>query len=532
MQHNEKHIKKKIYADCRMAMQIPLSFHIFGECFPHLVIVYTASVLGTFANAVFNHDLSYALSNIWTLLLCIALTVFVLPMLSLVGNILMLKYALLHDRMVFGRFLDKEYSKVLELDAGEMQYRLENDPCSLRIYWVDIICKLVMIPITFTYLLYKAAQISWLLTLIMLGASVIKLAVPMAVQKIQAKYDAEIREYNTILRAYETEITCKPYIVKLFGLKKPFIKRFDKIYQENFKNTESKDIACKTFTEHTSLFLDTFCTLIILLFGAVLAAKGSITPGAVAAMVGYLNVTYSLLNDTGEIIKGFPIMKNIASRMVIFYSDKEELSGESVENPSELSVKGLVFSYDEKEVFSNVSFAVQKGDKVAICGKNGSGKSTLLKVFCGLLKDYKGSLILNGKALSGYAIGEWRKQIAYAQQDPYLFSGSVKDNIRFGNLAASNKRIEELLEILNICYLSEKQISMKAELSGGEKQKISIARALLKDTPILILDEPTNHLDEQSLSWLRSFIKRTNKTVLFVSHQDKLSDLATVKVTM
>lgn len=73
---------------------------------------------------------------------------------------------------------------------------------------------------------------------------------------------------------------------------------------------------------------------------------------------------------------------------------------------------------------------------------------------------------------------------------------------------------------------------MKAELSGSEKQKISIARALLKDIPILILDEPSNHLDEQSLIWLRNFIKRTNKTVLFVSHQDKLSDFATVKVTM
>lgn len=532
MQHNEKQLKKKIYADCHKAMQIPILFHIFGQCVPQLLTVYTASVLGNFANAVFNHDLSYALSNMWILLLCIGLTVFVLPIISLVGNVFMLKYALLHDRMVFSRFFDKEYSKILELDAGEMQYRLEDDPCSFRIYWVNIICNLVMVPVTFAYLLYNAVQISLLLTLIMLGVSIIKLTVPMAVQKIQAKYDAEIREYNTILRAYETEITSKPYIVKLFGLKKSFIKRFDQIYQQNFKNTEAKDIACKIFAEHASLFLDTFCTIIILLAGAILVAKGSITPGSVAAMVGYLNVTYSLLNNVGETIKELPIMRNIVNRMIIFYSDKEDLSGEKVEISSEISVKGLSFSYDEKEVFSNLSFAIQKGDRVAICGKNGSGKSTLVKVLCGLLKDYKGSLILNGKALSGYAMDEWRKQIAYAEQDPYLFSGSGKDNIRLGNLTASNEQVEELLDVLNIGYLSEKQISMKAELSGGEKQKISIARALLKDTPILILDEPTNHLDEKSLIWLQSFIKKTNKTVLFISHQDKLSDLANVKVTM
>lgn len=532
MQHNEKQLKKKIYADCHKAMQIPILFNIFGMCLPQLLTVYTANVLGKFADAVFKYNISYAVSNIWILLLCIGLAVFVIPIISLFGDIFMLKYALVHDRMVFGRFFDKEYSKILELDAGETQYRLEDDPNSLRICWVNIICRLVMIPVTFAYLLYNALQISLMFTLIMLGVSVIKLTVPMAVHKIQAKYDAETREYNTILRAYETDITGKPYIVKLFGLKKSFIKRFDKIYQENFKKTESKDIACKTFAEHASLFLDTFCTLAILLVGAVFVAKGSITPGAVAAMVGYLNVIYSILNDVGQNIKDFPVMKNIANRMIIFYSDKEELSGGKVENPSVISAKELSFSYDEKEVFSNISFAIQKGDKVAICGKNGSGKSTLVKILCGLLKNYKGSLMLNGKVFSGYAMDEWRKQIAYAEQDPYLFSGSVKENIQLGNLTGSNERVEELLDALNISYLSEKQISMKTELSGGEKQKISIARALLKDTPILILDEPSNHLDEQSLIWLRNFIKRTNKTVLFVSHQDKLSDLATVKVTI
>ena len=120
-----------------------------------------------------------------------------------------------------------------------------------------------------------------------------------------------------------------------------------------------------------------------------------------------------------------------------------------------------------------------------------------------------------------------RRQFAYAQQDPYLFEGTVRENIHLGNLQASDKEVEDVMERLGILALADRQITLgQKELSGGEKQKISIARAVLKNADILLLDEPDNNLDSQTLEWLKNFIRQSNKTIIYVSHDEMLSKAA------
>jgi len=233
--------------------------------------------------------------------------------------------------------------------------------------------------------------------------------------------------------------------------------------------------------ENISSFMDTFSVLVILLIGALMVANNDIGAGSVAAMVGYFGVFYSLLADFGFIIKKIPILKNLSNRMEVLYSDTEDLSGIEIKNYSDLSANDLCFDYDGIDVFSNLNFNIKENDKTLICGANGSGKSTLIKIICGLLKGYKGSLKINGREFRDISIKSWRCQFAYAAQDPYLFAGTVKENIHLGNLAASDSEVCKVMHKVGISYLADKEISMdNNDLSEGEKQKISIARALLK----------------------------------------------------
>ena len=122
--------------------------------------------------------------------------------------------------------------------------------------------------------------------------------------------------------------------------------------------------------------------------------------------------------------------------------------------------------------------------------------------------------------------------IAYIEQDPYLFPIPFRDNIQIGNLNASENEFNEVVKKLQIGYLVNRVNCASDQLSGGEKQKISIARALLKKAPIIIMDEPTNNLDKDSKKWLIEFIKQSCETIIFVSHDSDLLSLANITITL
>ena len=114
-----------------------------------------------------------------------------------------------------------------------------------------------------------------------------------------------------------------------------------------------------------------------------------------------------------------------------------------------------------------------------------------------------------------------------------MFSGTIRENIRLGNLNATDAELDKVIKDVGLEYLAERQfLSEDNKLSGGEKQKISIARALLKNTPILIMDEPSNNLDTDTIGWLNSFILNSSKTVIFVSHDDSVLKCADFSVKL
>lgn len=520
-------IKNKIYADALKSMRLPILLHTAASCTEGILTVFTATILGRFADSVFRLDFSLGIRNAISLGLALFAMVAFLPAVVLVANMFMLKYSLVHDRMILGRFLDKKYDSILRYELGDIQNRLDWDPTNLRCYLVNYFEKALMIPVTFGFLLYNALKLSPVYTLIVFVLSMLKLLVPLAVRKLEGKYDKENRDYASRRRSLEAEITQRPCMLTLYGLGEAFVAKASELYRAYFDRTEAKSIRLSSAAEAVSSFTGTFFTLAILLSGSLLTAEGLITPGTVAAMYGYSAVFHTLLENMGFLIRNTPILKNTAERLVMFYEDAERNNGEKVDGITNICCENLTYAYGEKQALPRITFSVRRGEKTALCGPNGSGKSTLMKTMLGLLTGYGGSLRIDGRELSELNPAQYRSHIAYAPQEPYLFEGTVLENIRIGNPDMPDSALFALLDKMGIASLAGRQVAADGSgLSGGEKQKISIARASVRETDFLFLDEPGNNLDKATLDWLCGFLRESSKTIVFISHDEQLTACA------
>lgn len=543
---DSRKLMRRIICDCEKVMRVVVLFYILQSVLNEYISIYTASVLGSLANAVLKMDISFAMQQFWKVIGCVFLSVVLLPVLETFAEMMMFRKSLRHDQMLLQRFLNKTYTAYYKLNAGDIQFHMDDDACDFRIKWVQLVTKGITVPVALIYLFYQTLSISLLYTMIVLLISIIQLAVPVAAQKLRKKYDMQTREHNAEIRVYEADMTLKPHMIRILGLKKPWVQRFDKLFDDYYQNIFAKNIRYLVFADTILKLLNTFCVFIILIAGAILASQKRITAGMIVAMMGYFSIFHSIIADIGFMIQNIPILFNLANRLKDIYEGGEKQGGMRVKKVQNISVENLSFQYGSNYsnessiskntaacIFQGINFKVNNASKMALCGKNGGGKSTLLKVLCGLLEGYNGKIFIDGQVLSNIDVESWRNQISYIEQESFLFAGSVFENIQIGNLEASRDLIEQIMEEVGITYLANHIIDAnKAGLSGGERQKISIARALLKDTPILIMDEPNNNLDEETILWLREFIITVPKTVIFVSHDKEFMESVDYKTEL
>ena len=189
-----------------------------------------------------------------------------------------------------------------------------------------------------------------------------------------------------------------------------------------------------------------------------------------------------------------------------------------------IELKSVTYKYEDHTVFENISFGVEKGQKVGIVGESGCGKSTLLKLIAGLYAPTEGSVIVAGESLPSNII----KKVSVVMQSPMLLPLSIRENITMGHNYPS-AWIEKVVAAANLSnwidtldkgldtYLGDRA----DELSGGQAQRIAIARAICKDAEILLLDEPTSALDGENASSVLEALNRyaADKTVIHVTHR-------------
>ena len=207
-------------------------------------------------------------------------------------------------------------------------------------------------------------------------------------------------------------------------------------------------------------------------------------------------------------------------------------------NEEGLILKHIDCGYGEKTVLNDVCLHVKKGQKVVLSGESGSGKSTLLKMIAGLYIPLQGDMKLEQNQYSKVSLEEWRKNVAYVSQQTHIFPGTLRDNL---TLAKSTASEEEIWHAIQQAQLEEwvkalpdgleTVLNEKRTVSGGERQRIAVARAFLKDAPLLILDEPTAALDQVNVDGLCQAIfgLMQDRMVIIASHDEALIEKADIR---
>jgi ATP-binding cassette, subfamily B, bacterial len=276
-------------------------------------------------------------------------------------------------------------------------------------------------------------------------------------------------------------------------------------------------------------------TALVLGYGAYRVLQGELSVGQLLVVMAYIAAVYAPLQQMSSAVT--PLQEHLISLQGAFELMEAEPEVRDAPDAVEIEqAKGHIvfddvgFSYQRRiDTLKHVSFEVQPGQVVAIVGPTGAGKSTMASLIPRFYDPQKGRILLDGMDIRQISARSLRAQISIVLQEPLLFSGTIADNIRYGRLEASMEEIVAAAEaanahdfILGLPKQYDTEIGERgAQLSGGERQRIAVARAFLKDAPILILDEPTSSIDSRTEAVILDALDRlmVGRTTFMIAHR-------------
>ena len=345
---------------------------------------------------------------------------------------------------------------------------------------------------------------------------------------------------------------------RMYSAGKETIEEFIK-ENENFTRQSRKKFLFMALLESSSKGFELVCALAFLIIGIYFTNNEYTTLGSLTAiyslygvfsfqflqlgkylpeLIGCLVNAQNIFDFIGEDIEPNCWYEDIKYEDIDNYYVKKKIKAEQ-----EIIIDKIDFSYrKELKLLHNFSMNINKGECIAITGQSGCGESTISKLLLGLYKVENGMIWIDGQPYLKINNMEIRQKIAYVPQEPYLFNDSIKENIRIGKLNATDEEIENAAKIAHahefIMKFENGYETMVGErgnkLSGGERQRIAIARAIIKDAPIILLDEATSALDNESEQFVNESLKSliNKKTIIMIAHRPSTIALADRKIIM
>lgn len=325
-------------------------------------------------------------------------------------------------------------------------------------------------------------------------------------------------------------------VIKAFSNEKRVMSKFSNYIDDWYKEDRAAGVYASVFPTAIT-FLVACGSIIIWYFGGSWAidGNGGITAGLLVSFITYATMFYNPVNFFANLSDAYQNTLTSAEKILdIIDAEPEHDFGTFKNNDDALmgkiEFKNVNFSFDRsKKTLTNINLTIEPGDIVGIVGTTGSGKSTLINLLMRYYDDYEGEILVDGKNLKDIDLEYYRSQIGFVQQEPLMFKDTVFNNIAYG---CANPHVEEVLhaaQVANahgfISKMPDAYDTMLGErgigLSGGEKQRVSIARAVLKNPGILIFDEATAAVDSETEHQIQGAIERliTGRTTLMIAHR-------------
>lgn len=436
----------------------------------------------------------------------------------------------------------KMFKKIIELPIpyysekrkGDVMARMLGDVNEVQNSFFMILELIIKEPLTIIFSLIAMINISWKLTLFVFvfipisGFIISKIGKSLKGKSIRAQQE------NGHLISIVEETLSGLKVIKGYNAENFFSKTFNDSINQLY--VLSNSIGKKNnLASPMSEFLGIVVISILLFYGGNLVLVDKSLDGSL--FIAYIGLAYNILTPAKGIAKASYQVKNgLAAAERVFevleventIKDKED-AVELKDFKNEIHLKNITFSYEEEPVLRDFSLTIPKGKTVALVGQSGSGKSTIANLLTRFYDVTIGEISIDNHNIKDITMESLRDLTGLVTQDSIMFNGTIKDNIRLGNLDASDDEIIEALKIAN-AYEFVKDLPKGIhtnigdsgnKLSGGQKQRLSIARAVLKNPPIMILDEATSALDTESEKFVQVALENMmqNRTSIVIAHR-------------
>ena len=443
------------------------------------------------------------------------------------------------QRNLYKRLISYPASFHANNKKGDTIARVTSDVTEVQRSFLSVFEMLIREPFTIIFALTAMFALSTKLTLFVLAfIPIAGWLISIIGKSLKSRSEKVQREQGELLSYLEESLTGIP-IIQIFTAEGIFNKKFAAITQRLF-NFSNKLIHREGLASPISEFLGVAVIGVILYIGGRLVLVEQSLSGE--EFITYMTLAYGVLTPAKSMSRAvYSIRKGnaAAQRIMEYLFHKSEIQSpkEPIVLPefsSEIIFDKVQFSYEEETVIHGLNLKIPKGHSVALVGASGSGKTTLANLLARFYDPQKGTIKIDNTPINLVDLKELRSMFAYVTQDAILFHDSVKENLLVAKPNATNKEIEKALQIANASdFVNQLPQGIDTiigdagnKLSGGQKQRLAIARAVLKNPPVMILDEATSALDTESEKLVQDALQKMmqNRTSLVIAHR-----LSTIK---
>lgn len=442
-------------------------------------------------------------------------------------------------RRIFKTLIGKEYLSVSSFHSGELLNRINSD-VSVIVGGIITILPAAALFITSIigafFVLYKID--STLAIIILCVGPVVAVGARIYSGKYKEMHK-KCQEYDGKTKSFMLEILQNLLVVKSFGCESDVLDRSEELQQKSYK-LRVKRVTISLIAQVGVFLIFNAGYYFALGYGAYKLSTGELTYGDVMAILALVNqIQMPFKSVSGLLPQAFAVSASVERILELEELKNEPENSEAVDvaiynELEEIVFDNATFSYSDDSVVSGINMRIKKGECVVVAGESGAGKSTAIKMLLGIMEKDSGRIYLSGKFGEIDISKDTRPLFAYVPQGNLILSGTIRENISFGHADAKTEDIVHACKVAQIwdfiegldlgldTVLGEKGLG----ISEGQAQRISIARAILHDAPVLLLDESTSALDSATEKALLATIREmTDKTCIIVSHKQAAFDI-------